>query len=782
MIIKGKYFWLKLLVLILLNFSFIQKIDGQNLTEDEVKAIYIYNFAKEIKWPNIKEIDTFRIAILSTENNLYSVLKKLEKQRKIWAKPVRVYLSSDLKTLMKLNPQILYVSNEFNPQIKSIYVEIYNKPILLVTDQLDKFIYTMINFYPQDNKIYFKVNKENLKIAGLEPSDNLLIYGGSSYDIIEMFRQKENELKTAQKSLEIQRRKLDSLQHLYAMQESTYNVLKQQYQAALRQKEDSVQRVKHNLDSLLKLEYQREKLLNLSKDQLLLTQKQIEQFKDKINRQRKFYTEQLKVIERNKKIIAAQQASLNRYQKVVEVQRRRIIYLIIIIFLLIVSSTIIIIIYIDNRRLAKELEKRNKEIAAQSEEQAQLIEELERLSIVARETDNVVYIINPDGKIIWVNEALQRKYNIPLFEVIGKSFTEVRTLGGTIAIEFFDKCIEQRSSIVYETSFYLTEKQEKWIQVTLTPIIEDGQLTYVVAIDSDITNLKQALKKIEVINKMLLEQQSLLIAQKREIEEKNKVIQSSLEYALTIQNAVLPSETILTKYFSDYFLIFKPMQIVSGDFYWFNEPQGPDDYMYLVVADGTGHGVPGAFISLITERLLHEAIYMLNIKEPKDILRFLDQEIDRLILHNKNTENPMTGVDLVLLRFKKINPEEYQVTFSGAKRPVVFYLPAASDLEYYRTNRRSISNPVQIKYDSDYDQKTIIVPKDTVFYLYTDGYVDQNCYKTNKRIGTKNFLTMLLHIRNLPLKKQKQILEDYLSICLTNQSQRDDITILAVKL
>ena len=82
----------------------------------------------------------------------------------------------------------------------------------------------------------------------------------------------------------------------------------------------------------------------------------------------------------------------------------------------------------------------------------------------------------------------------------------------------------------------------------------------------------------------------------------------------------------------------------------------------------------------------------------------------------------------------------------------------------------------------DFEQTIQYANKDTVFYLYTDGYVDQNCYKTNKRIGTKNFLTMLLHIRNLPLKKQKQILEDYLSICLTNQSQRDDITILAVKL
>ncbi len=758
-------------------------LDTIQLTESQVKAVYLFNFANEIEWPDINDIDTITIAILSHNTNVYSILKKAESKKYIKGKPLKVIYSSDLDSLLSKNPQILYVSKEFNSNIKNIFGKLYNRHILLVTDQLKNFIYTMINFYVYKDKLLYKIYTDNLQNAGLVPSEQLLAYGGSAYDIMDVFKQKEKELKLAKLKLDIERKRLDSLQRSYIQQESLYIAAQMRYERELSIKEDSVNKVHHTLDSMLIQLKQREAKLEQSKRQLHTTKVVIERLKKEIAEKADFYNKQLEKIKLNESIIKKQQQSIAQYKQKVTKQSRRIFYMLVIIVLLVIFTLVVIKLYVDNRTMALQLENSNKEIAAQAEEQAQLIEELEKLSIVARETDNVVYLINPDGKIIWINEAFEKKYKFPLDSILGKNIMEVATIGSHKIAELFNKCILEHKSVEYETSFVTADGKRIWIQVTLTPVVDrEGNVERVVAIDTDITKVKEAQRKIEVINKMLVEQQRILMEQKEEIEEKSKVIQSSLEYALTIQNAILPKDETIKKYFSESYVIFKPLQIVSGDFYWLGEPKDNSDYIYVVVADGTGHGVPGAFISLITERLLDEAVYMLKIKEPKDILKYLDNEIDNLIVAENESETPLTGVDMALVRIKKLNDEQFEVTFSGAKRPVVYYLPNALDLEYFKTSRRSISNPLKIEYESDYEQYTVIVPKETIFYLYTDGYIDQNCANESKRIGSKNFLNLLWNIRNFPLKRQKEILEDYLKLCLSRQQQRDDITVWLLQL
>ncbi len=755
---------------------------SQALTEPQIKSAYLYNFAKEITWPNQSQLDTFKIALLTYNNAIYNILKGAEGQKKVKNLPLAVYQSIDLFTLLEHNPQILYVSREFNPQMKFIYSSIRGKKILLVTDELDRIIYTMINFYKEKNRILYKVNKENLTAEGFVPSEDLLVYGGTVYDIMDIFKDKERELELTRWKLRRERIRLDSLKRVYQHQESLFIQQQEKYREALKMKEDSVKDISATLDSLRRLINAQESVLTLSAAQIDKKQREINQLKQQIDLKAEIYNEQIKQIEENRRIIEQQQKSINIYKQLVIEQRRRIIYLVLLLVVLVVFSILIIRFFLINKKMAKELERKNREFEAQAEEQMQLIEELEKLSIVARETENVIFILDKNGKILWVNEAVEKKYKMPQSEFIGKTIPEVSALGPK-AYSYFKKCINDKITVSYEINIKLPDGSDMWVQTTLTPIFNgQGEIEKVVAIDTDITNIKAAQKEIEDINRVLLDQQKKLVEQKQEIEEKNALIQSSLEYALTIQDAILPKDSEIRQYFSDYFIIYRPMQIISGDFYWLGSPPDKREYVYAVVADGTGHGVPGAFISLISERLLDEAIKMLGIESPKEILKFMDREIDKLIVKDDAWEAPVTGVDLILLRIRQLNQQEFEVTFSGAKRPLVYYIPGANDLEYIRTTRRSLSNPLLIDMPVDYEEYTVIVPKDTVFYLYTDGYVDQVCHDTQKRIGTKRFLRLLWTIRNLSFSDQKYALEEYLDNCLKNEVQRDDITIWAIKL
>ena len=154
------------------------------------------------------------------------------------------------------------------------------------------------------------------------------------------------------------------------------------------------------------------------------------------------------------------------------------------------------------------------------------------------------------------------------------------------------------------------------------------------------------------------------------IEQKNNKITDSIRYAKTIQEAILPTQEHLSNLLGNFFLVFMPKDIVSGDFYWIDKK---DEYIFLAVADCTGHGVPGAFMSLVGNNMLNEIVREEQEYEPERILKRLNERI-RLALRQEEDAN-RDGMDIGICRFKQLPNGKTEMAFAGAKRPLYVVTP-----------------------------------------------------------------------------------------------------------
>ncbi len=324
-------------------------------------------------------------------------------------------------------------------------------------------------------------------------------------------------------------------------------------------------------------------------------------------------------------------------------------------------------------------------------------------------------------------------------------------------------------------------KNKKHLRILLFTLLMLGIFTAVIVTFSMqqqkyLQHLKQKNQIISEQKAEILQQAAKLNKQKQFLENINRQIESSLQCALMIQKTTLPNLNELKKTFSDFYLIYKPLQIVSGDFYWTTKT--PDNTFYIVLADGTGHGVPGAFISLITERMLDEIILLQKQTQPNKILFYLNNEFKKLI--NKTDESLLAiGVELILLKIQPIG-NNFQVTYSSAHMPFAYYIPGQK-LTFVRSDNRGIGG-FFYKSNATFEQHQLTCPKGTIFYLFSDGYRDQICSDTQKRISTKRFIALIDQIKDSPVKDQGRYLEIFLEKCLRGVGQRDDISVLILKL
>ncbi|WP_338766491.1 SpoIIE family protein phosphatase [Bernardetia sp. ABR2-2B] len=260
------------------------------------------------------------------------------------------------------------------------------------------------------------------------------------------------------------------------------------------------------------------------------------------------------------------------------------------------------------------------------------------------------------------------------------------------------------------------------------------------------------------------------------IQEKNRNITDSIRYANTIQGAVLPHQNEFSKLFNEHFILYNPKDIVSGDFYWLAHKQ---NITYLAAIDCTGHGVPGAFMSMIGHSILTEVINEIPAATPAKILEEMN---DRLVLAlHQNQESNSDGMDMCLCAFHFTDSDDdTKVEFAGAKRALYYALPnsAKSEIEVLPATRRSIGGKQRV--EKPFENNKINVPKGTTFYLTTDGYVDQNSPQGNK-IGTLKFLETLKDISDKSLAEQHLHLVNYLDKFQSTTEQRDDITIIGIR-
>lgn len=278
-------------------------------------------------------------------------------------------------------------------------------------------------------------------------------------------------------------------------------------------------------------------------------------------------------------------------------------------------------------------------------------------------------------------------------------------------------------------------------------------------------------EEIQSQNEFLKAQRNELEATLALVNTQQKQILDSITYAKQIQTAILPSQEKMTHILPAYFVLFRPRDIVSGDFYYI-EKVGVKKIIATV--DCTGHGVPGAFMSLIANSLLNEIILLRNITNPSRILEELHTNI-RTLLKQEEAEN-RDGMDMSLVI---IDDERKILEFSGAKSPLIYI--QNQKLTRLSGDRTPIGGE-QIERERFFSKQEISFEKNTSFYIFSDGFQDQFGGNNNKKLGSKRLRELLFEIHQKSMKEQKSILENILDTWKGKEMQIDDILVLGVKL
>ncbi len=293
--------------------------------------------------------------------------------------------------------------------------------------------------------------------------------------------------------------------------------------------------------------------------------------------------------------------------------------------------------------------------------------------------------------------------------------------------------------------------------------------------------LQQKQEEILAQNEELQQQREEIMAQRDFIAKKNKELtelnthmSQSIQYASQIQKAILPTEETIRKYVSDFFLIYLPKDIVSGDFYWFSPIE---KHLFFAVVDCTGHGVPGAFMSMIGNTLLNKIINENKIFDPAQILSALNEGVITSLRQRETGNND--GMDVCLCRIDAKNEEEFELYFAGARRPL--YIFKDDNIIELKGSRSHIGGSGLGMMQNPYQTYHCSLQKGDVIYLSTDGYTDSP-NPDRQKFGTDKLRTLLLLYGKEPLDRQCYFLKEELLMFQKNATQRDDILVMGIKL
>lgn len=262
------------------------------------------------------------------------------------------------------------------------------------------------------------------------------------------------------------------------------------------------------------------------------------------------------------------------------------------------------------------------------------------------------------------------------------------------------------------------------------------------------------------------------------LETKNKDITASIKYAQHIQKAIFPSEGKLQQMFAHSFVYFNPLEVVSGDFYWLAElnaeQTGSFDKKVLAVVDCTGHGVPGAFMSMIATVLLKEIVHLQYVHAPDSILNEMHRKIRRTLKQNQNYNRDGMEIGIIVLE-----PEAHTLEFAGARRPLLYI--QNQQVYTIRGDRLPIGGE-QREQERRFTKHTLYLRDPLTLYLFSDGYQDQFGGAHNKKMGSKKLSQLLEEIHHLPMPKQQQLLEERFEQWKGENPQTDDVMVCGVKL
>jgi serine phosphatase RsbU (regulator of sigma subunit) len=266
------------------------------------------------------------------------------------------------------------------------------------------------------------------------------------------------------------------------------------------------------------------------------------------------------------------------------------------------------------------------------------------------------------------------------------------------------------------------------------------------------------------------------------IEEKKKEILDSINYAKRIQEAILPPMKEVREHLPESFILYQPKDIVAGDFYWMSVDQFEEEgsnvnsalssQVYIAAADCTGHGVPGAFMSLLGKENLDKALT--SAYSPGKILEELNRNIKNALKQNTLAEATRDGMDIALLKLEK-----NQLTYSGANRPLWIKRKNKPEMEEIKATKFAIGGFTAN--DQEFTEHEVKLEKGDTLYLFTDGYPDQFGGEKQKKLTTKRFREILLSISDQPMHEQKDHLGKFMTEWCGGVEQVDDILVIGIR-
>jgi serine phosphatase RsbU (regulator of sigma subunit) len=275
---------------------------------------------------------------------------------------------------------------------------------------------------------------------------------------------------------------------------------------------------------------------------------------------------------------------------------------------------------------------------------------------------------------------------------------------------------------------------------------------------------------LEVANTEIEAQRDFARSQRDQIAQQQKSIMDSINYAQTIQNSLLPSTLILKEKLPEHFILFKPRDIVSGDFYWFSEQE---KHYYVAAADCTGHGVPGAFMSMLGMALMNEIVNKHPDIDPDSLLNELRSQIIETLHQKGDPSAAKDGIDMVLC---KIDRKHRRMLFAGAHNSL--YHVREKELTEYKTDKMPVSIHLIMRPFTGHE---ITLKAGDSVYLFSDGYADQFGGPQGKKFKYQHFKRLLSSISDKAMHEQGLQVDREFELWRGDMDQIDDVVVIGLK-
>ncbi len=376
-----------------------------------------------------------------------------------------------------------------------------------------------------------------------------------------------------------------------------------------------------------------------------------------------------------------------------------------------------------------------------------------KMQALSENSPDLITRLEEDGSISYINPMIENYAGKKVEDFLHKAIEEV-DLDKSITEQWLNvlkNVTEENAKVSMEMDFP-SEIGERVMQVNAIPEYDEHEkIESVLLVSHDITERKL----IEL-----------------EIKSKNKKINDSINYAQRIQGAILPNNEIINKVLPDSFIMYKPRDVVSGDFPWFTQI---GDDIYIAAVDCTGHGVPGALISLIGYFILNDVIRGRKISDPGEILDLMDAEVTKTLRQDQEDSKSKDGMDIALC---KINVKKNEVEYAGAHRPL-YYMDAGEMVEI-KGNKFAIGGG-RYRNQTDFTTTKIKVKKGDSIFFCSDGFPDQFGGPDNRKFGSRRTRELVAELHSESMKQVHTQIDNVWEKWKGDEKQTDDLLMIGIK-